>query len=247
MSNEFDNIQYSPIWNYRYEQWFRETHYNGKTLSNDERRNMINQINEHISDTSEGLPIIKRILESLKDFHDEGHNVYRTIVSVMQFIGLTMIDSMVIGKYFLLADKDYDRRFMRGKMKVILNEGFKKLYGFDESTRKKSEWNKLSTILEYFPENIQHQYQHLSSLLDEHSKSSSWWRDERNVETHLDANKLYETRCEDIVESKVMTDSLKLFDTLFAVECFLSNMHACFRNSLVDMYLREELKEEQFK
>lgn len=241
---DIEEIQYSPIWNYRYEQWFRETHYNGKPLSDDERKNMINLIDENISETAEGLPIIKRILESLNDFHDEGHVVYRTIVSVMQFVGITMIDSMVIGKYFLLADKDYDRRFMRGKMKVILNEGFKKLYGFDEKAHEKSEWNKLSPLLKYFPEDIQHQYRHLTSLLEEHSKSSSWWRDERNVETHLDAGKLYDSRCEDIVECKVMMESLKLFDTLFAAECFLSNMHACFRNSLVEMYLRGELKEE---
>ena len=32
---------------------------------------------------------------------------------------------MVAGKYFILADRDYDRRFMRGKLFVILNEGFK--------------------------------------------------------------------------------------------------------------------------
>ena len=241
---DIEEIQYSPIWNYRYEQWFRETYYNGKTLGDDERRNLINHIDENISETAEGLPILKRILESLKEFHDEGHDVYRTIVSVMQFIGITMIDCMVIGKYFLLADKDYDRRFMRGKMKVILNEGFKKLYGFDEKAHEKSEWNKLSPLLKYFPEDIQHKYRHLTSLLEEHSKSSSWWRDERNAETHLDAGKLYDSRCEDIVESKVMMESLKLFDTLFAAESFLSNMHACFRNSLVDMYLRGELKEE---
>ncbi len=243
MNEEVDNIQYSPIRNYQYNRWFRETHYNGKTLSTDERKNMIKHLDEIISDTSEGLPVIKRILDDLKKYDDESHNVYQTIVSVMQFIGITMIDNMVIGKYFLLADKDYDRRFMRGKMKVILNEGFKKLYGYNDKTKNTSEWKRLSHLLKYFPEDIQHQYHYLSSLLEEHSKSFPWWRDERNMETHLDADKLYESRCEDIVESKVMMDSSKLYDTLFAVECFLSNMHACFRNSLVDMYLQGKLKE----
>lgn len=50
-----------------------------------------------------------------------------------------MIDSMVVGKYFILADRDYDQRFMRGKLFVILKEGFKKLYGFNEKSHKKSE------------------------------------------------------------------------------------------------------------
>ena len=151
---------------------------------------------------------------------------------------------VAFGIYFILANKDYDQRFMRGKMKVILNEGFKKLYGFDENTKQKSEWNRLASILKYFPDKIQSQYQELSSLLEEHSKSSSWWRNERNVETHLDAEGLYDSRCEDFVESKVMMDSLRLYNTLYAANCFLFNMHTCVHNTLVDMYRRGELKEE---
>lgn len=245
--NEQNHIQYSTIQNYPYAELFKEVKYSGKTLNSAERKHFITVIDEYIDSFSEGLLIVKKNLDDNRITHDEFHEAYNILVSVLHFVFITMTDSMVIAKYFVLADKDYDRRFMRGKMKVIINEGFKKLYGFDEKTHEKSEWHKLFHILKYFPEDIQHQYRHLSSLLDEHSKFSSWWRDERNKETHLDAEKLYESRCEDIVESKVMMDSLKLFDTLFAVECFLSNMLACFRNSLVDMYLRGELKEELFK
>lgn len=48
---------------------------------------------------------------------------------------MTMCDRMVAGKYFILADTDYDKRFMRGKMKVFLNEGFKRLYGYNETNK----------------------------------------------------------------------------------------------------------------
>ncbi len=48
---------------------------------------------------------------------------------------------MVAGKYFILADHDYDWRFMRRKLFVILNDGFKKLNGFNMKSHKKSEWN----------------------------------------------------------------------------------------------------------
>ena len=127
---------------------------------------------------------------------------------------------------------------------VVLNEGFKRLYGFDDKTRKKSEWNRIKTILHFFPETIQQQYNHLSSLLEKHANSSSWWRDERNVETHLDAEKLYASRCEEIVEGKVIADSVKLFNTFYAVNQLLFNMHSCIYNFLLDKYLRGELKEE---
>lgn len=242
MTKEFDNIQFSPILNYPYERWFREVQYNGKELNEDEKKELLQRVNELIYINLEGLPLLKETLDSIKNLHDEFHNAQRMVNSILQFTIITMIDSLVISKYFILADKDYDKRFMRGKMKIILNEGFKKLYGFEEKSRQKSEWNKLVPILKIFPENIQNQYKHLSSLLERQSKSSSWWRDERNVETHLDAEKLYASRCEDIVESKVMIDSLKLFSTLYAVNLFLTNMHTCFYNYLLEKYRRGELK-----
>ncbi len=244
MMNELDNIQYSPIRNHPYKQWFRDVQFNGKILNTTEREEFIAIADETISGYYEGLPMITSELERIKDLHDEYHEMYRTLLSVMLFVMITMIDSMAISKYFILADKDYDRRFMRGKMKVILNEGFKKLYGFDEKAHEKSEWSKLSPLLKYFPEDIHHQYRHLTSLLEEHSKSSSWWKDDRDVETHMDAEKLYESRCKEIIGSEVMMDSLKLFDTFFAVDCFLTNMHACVNNFLLEKYLRGELKDE---
>lgn len=241
MTNEFDYIQYAPIQNHQYEQWFREVQYSGKELNEDEKKEFLQMVNDAIYTHSEGLPLLKKTLDSIKDLHDEFHDAQRIVISVLQFTIITMIDSMVISKYFILADKDYDRRFMRGKMKVILNEGFKKLYGFKGG--KDSKWDELSNILKYFPEEIKKQYQELSSLLEEQAKSSSWWKDERDLETHLDAEKLYASRCEDVVESKVMMDSNKFFRTFYAVNFFLKNMHACFLNSLVHKYQRGELKE----
>ena len=242
--NEFDYIQYSPIQNYQYEQWFHEVQYNGKELNDTEREEFLIRVDACISQHIEGLPIMKDILDSIKDKHSVFHEIRRTVVSVSQFCLITMIDSMVLGKYFILANKDYDRKLMRGKLRVVLNEGFKKLYGFNDNNREYSEWKKLASVLKYFPEEINQQYNYLSSLLEEQSKSSSWWKDERDVETHLDTEKLYNSRCEDIIESKVMMESLKLYETLLAVNNFLFNMHKCIYNFLVEKYKRGELIEE---
>lgn len=243
--NELDDIHYSPIQDYQYERFFQEVQYNGKELNDDERKEFLKKVDESISQHIEGLPLTKDILDSIKDLHDDFHEIQRTIVSVSQFCLITMIDSMVLGKYFIMANQDYDRRLMRGKLKVVLNEGFKKLYGFTDNNKGKSEWKKLASILKYFPQEINQQYKNLSSLLDGHSKSSSsWWKDERDVETHLDTEKLYDSRCEDIIESKVMMESLKLYKTLFAVNNFLFNMHSCINNICIDKYKRGELKEE---
>jgi len=243
MNEDLADLQYSQIRDYKYSQWFREVQYNGKTLSDSERKEFVAVIDETIAQYSEGLPLMYNILESNKNLHDEYHETEYTVTSVMQFLLITMIDSMVASKYFILADGDYDRRFMRGKLMVILNEGFKRLYGFDDKTHKKSEWDRLLPIMGRFPEVINRQYQELTSHLERHAHSSSWWKEERNLETHIDTEKLYLSRQEEIVESKVMMDSMKLFDTLLAVSHFLTNVHACLYNYLVTKYRRGELKE----
>ena len=243
MNENLVNIQYSPIWDYKYAKWFQEIQYNGKTLSNEELKKFVVVIDETIEQYSEGLPLMLNTLEESKDKHDEYHELERTVASIWLFVLITMIDSMVASKYFILADKDYDRRFMRGKLMVILNEGFKKLYGFDEKTHKKSEWDKLLPLMKHFPEVINHQCQELTFHLEKHAQSSSWWKEERNLETHIEAEKLYNSRQEELIESKVMMDSMKLFDTLLAVSHFLGNVHSCLFNFLVTKYRHGELTE----
>ena len=205
MEDNLNNIQYSPIWDYKYARWFEDVQYNSKTLSDAERKEFVAVIDETIAQYSEGLPLMHDTLESIKDLHDEYHEIERKVVSVMLFVLMTMIDSMVAGKYFILADGDYDRRFMRGKLMVILNEGFKRLYGFNEKTHNKSEWDRLLPILDHFPEVINRQYQELTFHLEKQAKAFSWWKKERDLETHMDTGELYESRQEEIIESKGLT------------------------------------------
>lgn len=243
MNEDLDNIQYLPIRNYDFAQWFKEVQYNGETLSDSERKEFVAIIDETIDQYSSGLPLIQNMLDCMNVLSDELHLMGRTVVSFMLFIQITMIDSMVASKYFILSDKDYDRRFMRGKLFVILNEGFKKLYGFDERTYKFSEWDRLLPLMRFFPEEINHQYQELTYHLEKQSKSSSWWKEERICETHLLADQLYKSRQVEIIESKVMIDTTKLFCTLLAVDHFLSNAYNCIYNYLVRKYRNGELKE----
>lgn len=240
--NETDTIQYAQIREYNFKEYFQIFQYNGKVISDAEREDFIKLLDDTIAQYSGGFPMLKEGLDNFKNSKGDFFNAYRTALSVDLFVLMTFIDCLVICKYFLLADTDYDKRFMRGKMKVILNEGFKKLYGFEERTKKKSEWKRLLTIIENCPEIIKRQYKELSERLEEHSKTSSWWKSEREHETHLDIEGLYESRCEDIVESKVMMEATKLLGTLYAIQQFATNVHVCFHNTILKNYREQEVK-----
>lgn len=236
------DLPYVQIHNFKYSQYFEEERYKDKEMSTKEKDGLINILNELIDVYSKGLPFIISEQERLNDLKDEFHRINNTLYSISLFVLTTMIDSMVATKYFTLADKEYDRRFMRGKLRVILNEGFKRLYGFDEKTRKRSEWHKLKTMMVYFPDIIKSQYEELSQLLDSHAASSTWWKDARNVETHLDAERLYESRNASITECTVYADTMKLFNTLIAINLFLTNINGCLFNSMLKIVERGDRK-----
>ena len=235
---------YSPVLNYRYDRWFQNVEYNGRTLNEEEKKEFVKVIDETVATFTSGLPLLTEELKRSEEIKDDYHRIFHVVYSVSLFVVMTMCDCMVAGKYFILADADYDKRFMRGKMKVILNEGFKKLYGYIEKNKKDAEWFRLLGYMKFFPEVINRQYQDLTFQLEKQSKISSWWKDERDYETHIDSEKLYASRMVDIEESKEMMETLRLYDALLAVNHFLTNAHACLRNTLVGKYRRGEITEE---
>ncbi len=243
MNEDLNNIQIKPIRNLEFAHWFQDVKYNGVTLSDQERRDFVAMIDQTIEENSIGFPIMETVLNHFNDPNNKLHKDLRTIVSAMQFVLTTRTDIMVAMKYFIIADKDYDRRFLRGKLKVILNEGYKRLYGFKDNKRKDTEWYKLQPILCRFPLKLSDQYQEITGYLQKHAESSSWWKEERVLETHLeDSLKLYHSRQEEIIESKVAIESMKLYCSLMAVSDYLENLYTCIINYLAGKYLRGELR-----
>ena len=133
MNEDLDAMQYSPIINYNYGVWFRDEIYPDIILSAEDRNQLVSVMDETITQFSSGLPLLRKTLENAKQHDDEYHIIDKTVASVTLFVVLTMIDSMVISKHFIMAENAYEKQFMRGKLRVLLNEGFKKLYGFDET------------------------------------------------------------------------------------------------------------------
>lgn len=242
MKGELEHIDFFPVWNYNYSDLFRTVPYNGKTLNNQEREETIKVIDEEVSLYQSGLPLFAKQIEYSEGKTDDYNYLDHIISSVMLYVIMIKADCMVAAKYFLFANTDYDKRYMRGKLKILLNEGFKRLYGFNEKNKNTSEWNKLLEILNCYSNDINIQYQDLTALLENHSRKSTWWKDERDIETHLDAEKLYFLRQVDLDESRVMMETLQLFNAVHAVSLFVGNLHACLVNKLVDLYKRGKLK-----
>ena len=246
MNEDLDNINYSPIRAINLNR-FHGVEFSSKTPNEEERTEFVTTVDETVKQYTSGLPMIIQRLNEIKDLDNEFSNLERMLYSFILFAVITMTDCMVASKYFILADTDYEKRYMRGKLRVLLNEGFKRLYGFDSNSNKAKsttpEWQRILPYLKHFPPIIEEQYRVVTARLSQLSKESNWWKDERNLEIHLDAQSLYLSRAKPINEGEVMMQNLQLFDILMGVSDFLMNMNACMMNYLIEKYRKGELKE----
>lgn len=234
---DLNNLPNYQINDYRYEKWFESIHPNGVTMNVMQRREFIQMIDSHVALNSEFINFIVNNLKTIEGLESEYYTIDRVILNAWLFVAQTTADCMVACKYFLLADTGYDRRYMRGKLKVILNEGIKQLIGFKTSAPKETVWGSISGIMKHFVGPVpQHQYNELDMLLRNHVMQSSWWKEDRDAETHLSALDLYSSRQKDLDESTVMIESLRLTGALDAVNHFLQNIHACLTNWLNNLY-----------
>jgi len=215
---------------------------NGKVLSDEGRQNYADYVDSLIKQFSEGLELLKGEYTSNKSNPSLAYsNLAMVIDDLDMFATMTYIDCLIASKLFILAKEDYEKKFLRGKFQVILNEGFKKLYGFGKG-KANSKWKKIESIQGTLPPFLQAEYTRITNELETISTSFNWWKEERNIETHIDAFSLYASRCVEIDESQVMVDSLRLIDVLNEVQSYTTKVHGCYVNTINQMYLSANKK-----
>ena len=208
-------------------------YYNNKVLSAQEREEFRIMSEETIRDFSESIEGFYELSQEFKPSQNKDHDkISKTVLDVGIFTSYTFCDCVALLKHFVLSSNAYDKSLFRGKLKVLLNEGFKSLYGFNDKQRKRSYYIKLGEIMNYFP-GFQLEYDSILLKLKQLSEQSTWWKDERNTEVHLDMSQLYKTRHEEINESKVAMESQLLIDLLVQINKLMGRMHQTYLNYIM--------------
>ena len=214
-------------------------YYNNKVLSAQEREEFRILSEETIRDFSESIEGFYELSQEFKPSQNKDHDkITKTVLDVGIFTCYTYCDCTVLLKHFILSTDLYEKRLFRGKLKVLLNEGFKSLYGFNDKQREKSYYIKLGEIMNYFL-GFQSEYDSILLKLKQLSEQSSWWKDERNTEVHLDMSQLYKSRHEEINESKVAMEAHLLIDLLVQINRLMGRMHQAYIDYMM-MHLKIE-------
>lgn len=214
-------------------------YYNNKVLSAHEREEFRIMSEETIRDFSESIEGFYELSQEFKPSPNKDHDkITKTVLDVGIFTSYTFCDCVALLKHFVLSSNAYGKSLFRGKLKVLLNEGYKSLYGFNDKQRKRSYYIKLGEIMNYFP-GFQLEYDSILLKLKQLSEQSTWWKDERNTEVHLDMSQLYKTRHEEINESKVAMESQLLIGLLVQINKLMGRMHQAYIDYMV-MHLKIE-------
>ena len=211
--------------------------YNNKVLSAQEREEFRMMSEETIQDFAESIEHYYASSQMLNHHNNIHDKITKTTLDVGLFTSYTFCDCVILLKYFTLSSNSYEKSLFRGKLKVLLNEGFKKLYGFNDKQRKESYYIKLGEIIKHFP-GLQFEYDSILTHLKQLSEQSTWWKDERNSEVHLDMNQLYKKRHEEINESKVAMESnqiLKLCNQINYLLLLMTGAHVKYMEKHLKM------------
>ena len=197
----------------------RELTYNNRILSEQERVEFCEKSDEYINMFSECIEEICQLATKIQESENSDYDkITNTLILTSTFTGYSFCDCIVLTKLFVRATNPYEKSFLRGKLKVQLNESFKKLItmfpGF------KSEFDELLSDLEQISKN-------------------SWWKDERDAEVHINATKLYKLRHEEINESKIAMETVQLTDLFNRFNHLISEVHRTLLNHMVVRYVKE--------
>lgn len=187
----------------------QDIQHNNKILSPQERARFNEIAGEMINTFSESIDGMYEIEKEYKDMDNIHHKVSKIMNDVSVFVCYAFADCIVLTKLFMNPPLVYEKSLLRGKLKVHLNECFKKLYGFTEKARKESYAVQLQNIMPHF-RGPDREYAGILQDLEEISKRDSWWKEIRSAEVHLDIPVLYESRHEEINESQVVMETMRL-------------------------------------
>lgn len=126
--------------------------YNNKILSDQERAEFKAKSEETIQIFTKSIEGFHELSQDFEPSQNDAHNkINQTILDIGMFTCYTYCDCVTILKLFILSSDSYEKSLLRGKLMVLLNEGFKLLYGFNASQQEKSYYTKLGGIIHMFP------------------------------------------------------------------------------------------------
>ena len=100
-----------------------------KVLNEQERTELCSTIDGFVKEFSESIDAVHKLAEDIETSENEWYKkTNREFIAIGIFVAYCFCDISLMTKQFVQSSNPYERAFLRGKLQVLLNESFKKLY-----------------------------------------------------------------------------------------------------------------------
>ena len=170
-------------------------------------------------DRVDGIHATKQLFSALSSINSERFNTLEKLYQPALFASLLSGDFAVLFHQFLSSKLLYERKYAMAKLYPLMNESFKRLYGFvNEKTGQvklspDAYWKDIQELVPLMNETEKALYDELEDILLKKA-SFSWWKDMRDAEVHLDAEKIYKHRSDQEDENVAIRDAMSFYDVL---------------------------------
>lgn len=189
---------------------------------------LIKELEVVIQEIAETLDKNYRIIKVIEDWQDELATKLKILYEASLFVYIIYGDAMTLYHILLSSSSPYEQRYATAKFYPLINEGFKKLYGFPKKNEngkvgaeKGTYWSRLNELKPIMEEEDLRLFYKVSSELASISLTSSWWKTIRDGETHLDIVHMYEFRKSINTKDQVIVDFKAFFRLMHITSGFI--------------------------
>lgn len=167
----------------------------------------------------DGIHETKKTFSTLSSTNSEGFTALEKLYDISLYVSLLSGDFVVLFHQFLSSNFLYERKYAMAKLYPLMNESFKRLYGFMKEKTGRVElssdsyWKDIQELVPSMNETEKALYDDLEDIMIKKA-SYSWWKDMRDAEVHLDAEKIYKYRCDQEDENVAIRDAMSFYDVL---------------------------------
>lgn len=174
---------------------------------------------QEMPDSVDSIHSSKKLFSTLSSIKSERFTALEKLYDISLYASLLSGDFAVLFHQFLSSSLLYERKYAMAKLYPLMNEGFKRLYGFIEKNTEKvslspgSYWKIIQELVPLMNNDERERFEELESML-QNKASFSWWKDERSAEVHFYPEKVYSHRCAQDDENVAILDATSFYAVL---------------------------------
>jgi hypothetical protein len=219
-------------------------------ISKEKREKINNDLGETLAQIIKDVDASRKLIIQANLYEEKSKEInisldfssYKRLIEYRLLVGLLYIDLLTLVRVYLKAQYKYEELFSLRQINVILTEGLKKIYHFNENNRKKTFWsNDIKLIIENDLPDLKSDYDSLTSKIDEYT---SIFMIDKSIKTSRDLSVHYDENPSVVYDMITNLDTKRVYSYMLPFVDLLKDMFD-FTNKILKSYSIKDKRESE--